>query len=564
MPRQGAVPGVHPYHEPGTDGGPAPGVVWRRVASRALIAALFLIGLVVRVAPLLDGGDVALPEGRLLAQWPTEDGYFMLTMGRNVALGHGLSVAGGEMPTNGTQPLTTFGWALLFSLVGGDRLLGVLLAQVAQILAALGTAWLLVRLSERALDPREDARETGLLAAAFWFASPVAIPHTMNCLETGFYGLLATGVAVAFLARPGPPGPARAREPLWSWRRTVAFGGLLGLCFWVRNDAAFLIAAACLAYLAPALDDRSSLRPRFARALVFGATSVLVASPWLLFNVLEFGHLMPVSGRAEALTGGFASNLTGIPIVLAEYVMTVLPIPHALEGAPWMVALATVVVVTAIGALIAKREAWSRTEKQLLVLIGLYTLGLVGFYGLYFGAAWFLPRYFLPVSPFLALLFAVGIQWARDQVRQRGVMKHLVPAAAVAAIGVMGMLHLRHYQRGAEHQHFQVVRWVRGNVSEQTWVGAIQTGTLGFFHDRTINLDGKVNIAAYEALLGDREAVYVVEATPIVYLADWVGMRDWLTMPLIQRHFELIVEDEEANLGVLRRRGEPPRAGLHR
>tara|TARA_B100001750_G_scaffold244988_1_gene263560 strand:- start:2030 stop:3607 length:1578 start_codon:yes stop_codon:yes gene_type:complete len=524
------------------------------VAFRALVVTLFLIGLAVRVAPLLEGGDVAIPEGRLLSQWPTEDGYFMLAMGRNVALGHGLSVSGGEMPTNGTQPLTTFVWALGFSLVGGDRLLGVLLAQVLQILAALGTAWLMVKLAERALGEREGARETGLLAAGFWFASPVAIPHTMNCLETGFYALLAVGVAVAFLARP--------RAELWSWRRTLGFGVLLGACFWVRNDGAFLIAAACLTYLAPALDDRASFRPRLARVLAFGATSVLVASPWLIFNVVEFGHLMPVSGRAEALTGEFGGNLVGIPIVLAEYLMTVLPIPHALSGAWWMIAMATLVVVLAVGVLIARREHWTPREKQLLLLVGLYVLALVAFYGLYFGAAWFLPRYFLPASPFLALFFAVGVRWAHGFVQERGALGHLVPVAAAAAVAVMGFLHLRQYRNGADHMHFQVVRWVNENVPAETWVGAIQTGTLGFFHDRTINLDGKVNIAAYEALLADRQAVYVADETPIVYLADWVGMRDWLTMPLIAERFELIVEDEDANLGVLRRRGPPPRSGL--
>lgn len=523
------------------------------MALRALLIVLFAMGLFVRVAPLLEGGDATVPEGRLLSQWPTEDGYFMLTMGRNVGLGNGLSVAGGEMPTNGTQPLTTFVWALGYALVGGDRLLGVLFAQLLQLLAAGGAAYLLYRLGQRALAGRPDAKRTSAIAAGFWFASPVVMPHTMNCLETGFYGLIATGVAFAFLARHGE---------LWSWKRTFGFGALLGLCFWVRNDAAFLIAATCLTYLLPALGERSELKPRLARVIAFGATSVVVASPWLIFNVLEFGHLMPVSGRAEALTGHFGGNLGGVPIVVAEYLMTVIPIPHAISDRPWMIAIATLIVLAAVALVVMNRKKLTAPARTLSIVIGLYLGGMVAFYGLYFGAAWFLPRYFLPASPFLALFFAVVVCRAADWARERGALKHLVPVGAVLAVAVMGALHFRHWRGGESHQHFQVVRWIHENVPEETWVGAIQTGTLGFFHDRTINLDGKVNIAAYEALLAGEEGEYVVEETPIEYLADWTGMRDWLTKPAIEEHFELVEYDEEANLAVLRRRGPPPQSGL--
>ena len=46
----------------------------------------------------------------MLRQWPTEDGYLMLTIARNMALGNGMSTADGELPTNGTQPLATTIW----------------------------------------------------------------------------------------------------------------------------------------------------------------------------------------------------------------------------------------------------------------------------------------------------------------------------------------------------------------------------------------------------------------------------------------------------------------------
>src|SRR5262249_10342240 len=73
------------------------------------VAGMVAVGLVSRVVPLLNSG------GRLLRQFPSEDGYLMLTIARNIALGHGMSVANGTIPTNGTQPLATLLWALCFA-----------------------------------------------------------------------------------------------------------------------------------------------------------------------------------------------------------------------------------------------------------------------------------------------------------------------------------------------------------------------------------------------------------------------------------------------------------------
>ena len=96
-----------------------------------LLFALFAVGFVARVAPLFER------DGRLLQQYPTEDGYLMLTIARNIALGHGMSTAEGTIPTNGTQPLVNLLWALGFKLFGGDRTLGVLIKSLCTLINAI-------------------------------------------------------------------------------------------------------------------------------------------------------------------------------------------------------------------------------------------------------------------------------------------------------------------------------------------------------------------------------------------------------------------------------------------
>jgi hypothetical protein len=107
---------------------------------------------------------------------------------------------------------------------------------------------------------------------------------------------------------------------------------------------------------------------------------------------------------------------------------------------------------------------------------------------------------------------------------------------------------------------------VNANVPNDVWVGAPQSGTLGYFHDRTLNLDGKVNPLALEALKERRRGEYIVESNA-EYLVDWESLAwplpaKFLTIgdPVVARAFEVVVDDPSLNLAVLRRRDTP--AGL--
>ena len=73
-----------------------------------------LVGTAVRLAPLTS-------DRRTIAAI-SEDGYLMLTVARNVALGRSLTIADGTIATNGVQPLATFAWAGLHWLAGSERL----------------------------------------------------------------------------------------------------------------------------------------------------------------------------------------------------------------------------------------------------------------------------------------------------------------------------------------------------------------------------------------------------------------------------------------------------------
>ena len=211
-------------------------------------------------------------------------------------------------------------WSACFWIVGGAKETGVLLVLVAELAIGAASALGLWQLAQQALTGTRQAGVAALLAAAAWWASPSAIPHAMNGLETGLYAGLVILVALAFIA-PGTEGA-------WSLGRQLRFGLALGLAFLARNDAMLLILGACLIHLGrPTEGRRRAPLRRFSEAFVFGAVSVAVAAPWLAFNYLGFGSIVPINGQSEAMNAHLAQNLARVPTVLVEFAFLFAPIP---------------------------------------------------------------------------------------------------------------------------------------------------------------------------------------------------------------------------------------------
>ncbi|OAD19844.1 conserved hypothetical protein, membrane [Candidatus Thiomargarita nelsonii] len=268
----------------------------------ALIILLIIIGIITRLEPLHD-------EQRLLKSI-SEDGYLMMTIARNMALGLGMSTADGTIPTNGTQPLTTFLWAGAYWLEGGDKVQTLIWIILMQFMFASLTAFLLWQFGQQVLQQRPNSDKMASLAAATWYASPAIAPHTMNGLETGLYGLAVLWVTMILVSAP---------TKSWTLRYSVWLGLLLGITFWIRNDAAFLIFAACLMHLfIGGCWQSREISQRFLSVNVMGLTSVLVALPWLIYNQIHFGSIMPISGQSQSLGIEFGQNLPALSSTLVE------------------------------------------------------------------------------------------------------------------------------------------------------------------------------------------------------------------------------------------------------
>lgn len=506
------------------------------VALYVLLAAVVVIATVVRIAPLVEGGE------RLQRQCVSEDGYLMLTIARNMALGKGFSVSDGLVLSNGTQPLAALLYALCFVCSGGDKLQGLYPVVGLQVVISIITAALLFVFTRRQLYRGLRPVMVALLAACIWYASPTLIKHTQNSLETGLYALLIlSSIALYDVVAPWLRVGLRLSSCL-------LLGLLLGITFLGRNDACFLIAVMLIIHVILAYRHHR-LRRAFVQALMIGATSVMVALPWLWFNVTRFGHIVPVSGRAEALHVNFAHNLLPAFVAILENALLVLRIPTALEGKGGVIVLSCG-FVAAVPILVYMKWRWLTERFSAgMGILACFVGVLFVYYALFFGMPCFLGRYFFPAVMLCAIVGAAVVTAIAAQARRNAHKTLLATVILLAAVACIG-LDVRIYTRGREHMHSQIVDWVAANVPEKTWVGAVQTGTLGYYHDRTVNLDGKVDPYALAAREEGRIHEYVIERN-VEYIVDWVGIAEWAERPEFAVNYRLLLAETERNLAVL-------------
>lgn len=517
-------------------------VIWRLLVLSFVLATLY------RLYPIISGTSV------LREAFMTEDGYLMLTIARNMAIGLGMSVSDGTIASNGVQPLATFIFSVPYLLSGGDKVLGIAGVQFISAMIAVIGIFTVHRFFRLILATQDDRPIWPWLLTAIWFASPIMLMHTMNGLETGLYSVMLTVTLVVF-------GKVLMQQDPRNMRLPLLLGVVGGITFLARNDAVFLLFSIFgVWFIHEVFVARRGLASALRLIIPSGLLIVLISAPWMINNYVNFGSIVPVSGTAQSLSGGFARNADILPAILFEYAFLMFPVPAAFQGMPVFQWSAVAVVTTILVAFMV--QTWRRggSIRYVVAAYMTYAVVMAAYYGFYFGAGWFLSRYLSPLAPLLTVAtFSVALGLAQLLVKSRAaqVMRGLGLVSLLLCFVLLG----RFLVPGVKEQgHFQVVDWVNQNVPEETWVGAVQTGTLGYWHDKTINLDGKVNPAALNALLTEGHFLNYVVDSPIVYLADWAGIASWVTDEMADRNarfveeFELVLHEPENNLTVLKRR----------
>lgn len=426
-----------------------------RIAGVALALAFFYLGLALR------------PFDAMLAMPIAEDGWYALTVARNVANGHGITIDG-TVWTNGFQPLFTALQVLCFWLFPTPE---------GELRLFYGLAWLVhcagaLLVASLARDAARDGAD-GALAAPLAALLYLAAIKNFNDFYTG----LETGLQLALYALVW-----RLYANDWRLRPTM-MGLALGALVLARIDAAVFVAVFCAAEF---LRGGASWAVRFRTCFVAGALAVLVSSPWWLYNTLLFGHPMPSSGFAQQDAVFDVERVS-----TALWALRIVAMPWLFAGAfetPWSdIARVAALAGAALLAWRARDLLRASPLRRFAGLLLLCYVCLVVYYTRTFFADWFYIRYFAPLS-LVAFVYLPALLAAR--VPRTGAALGIA-AAVVAAVLLAGAWQSSGLF-GASAHHRQAAL-VAEHVPPEDVVAAGQSGTLGFLRDRVVNVDGKVN-----------------------------------------------------------------------
>jgi hypothetical protein len=466
---------------------------------------------------------LAVPGDDLARTLPVEDAFYALTVARQAAIGGGITIDG-ETATNGFQPLWVGLNVPLYALVDGDRVGGLRLSQVFSTLLWLAFAGLLATYARDLARRHGLAGATAAAAAAIVAIGSVSVLRLFrNGLETGLMLVLLVAAVIVL-----------DRWTTWTPRRVALAGLLLGALAWARLDAAmFAVAFAAVAvWRSRPAGLREAVAPLAACAL-----AALVLVPWLAYNVALDGSPMPSGGQAQARAHNLPHNLDSALRAVGSW--TLAPVLRAsmhTRNVPWVELVAAAGIALAVLAAVFVRRGRRAPLGAGTAALTLYTGFLIAWYVFAFGAWWFLDRYLAPVLVLAVPWLACALErFARDR---RWPLPTLATVVVAANVPLLALLvsspswpppewSSRSSNLGSHLNlnHVFQLAWTREHVRPDCRIGAFESGTLGYFRDDVVNLDGKVNPDALQAKLDRRSPEYVQRAGIDVLFDIEAGIR---------------------------------------
>lgn len=481
----------------------------------------------------------------------------------------------GIHPTNGVQPL----W-------------GGVLTVLAHALS-----WVGIR------DPLEFARTAVALTAVVYFAACVLLYSLLARQVSVGTAIAATGALLFPLGVTagrmwGMESPLyllmllismayfhRTFLPRQSYRTALILGLLLGVSGLTRLNAGIFVACLLAYYVLRPAHGPIVTRLRLGTIAGLAACAVLV--PYFAWNVIDTGHLLPISGAVKAVRSAEMSTEYGVHSVRNALSMRyyawaaglqwlatsriadgywIVGIRTLVDGAVavWMALLA--LATTAVGPFLLGRpkEWWSHLRDRFMRLAPFSYFAAYALLDAFISIAvypsetyaairwWLVPLEVLITVVSATLVVAVvsylGGRWVASRHRWRVVTVTLVALACIHGVQLVryywdGRVEFRDWNLSWNDESYLAAKWVSRNVPEGAVVGAWNAGVLGFFADRpVVNLDGLINNFGLLPYLRERRIADYIRDERIDYLGDLDPMfvrtevRERLALTEVYRH----------------------------
>ena len=469
---------------------------------------------------------------------------------------HGFWTFDGLHPSNGVQPLWGFvltATAQVLAWVGvtdADLLARIFVAETALIHFA--ACMLLFHLLSRYVSLGAG------VAAAGAFLFPMGIVWTRVWgMENSLYALVLLTTVLFY---------QQVFRERGTVRNAALLGILLGTTTLARLNAGFLIPVLLCFYLFGR--RHGSFRRRFQLAFVIGAVASALIVPYLAWNLVHTGHVLPVGAGAKAVRAEHFLQSNGVESVLSGHFLSVIYdwagdamrwflTSRALDGT-WLaggripfggevpyLTLGWVLAFFLLAPFLADRPwDWLRTLRDQCRRLAPFTYVLVfalvnaavsivsyPYEATYALKRWWLLESEIVITTLVATLVAASIGFLGS---------HWVPKRARLglATGWLAFLVVFHAQRtirfywdGEEQfpdwnistndQRYRAAMWIRDNLPDDAIIGSWNAGVIGYYTDcHVVNLDGLINSWDFLPYLARKALAEYIKKEGIQYLAD--------------------------------------------
>jgi hypothetical protein len=468
-----------------------------------------------------------------------DDAFYYLTLARNAAAGHGLTISADGTPTSGFQPL--WGLVLIATQALADLGPSFPMVTAAQMLGAtLGLAAGLIVLD---LVSRLSASPTlGLVAAAGFLLSPQVLKHQLNGMETSL--ALMAGLVLLWLN-------LTPEQWVSSRRYCLLAGALSGLALLSRVDLLILLGAGWLVLFA--------LQPAILRRVAWPhylAGLALPLSAWTLLAVSLGVSPIPESGEAvrnltlmvrhlplRDLLGSlqrpdlflpfYGANLLEFSSAWVRQTPLMLPLTlplFAAAGVERGVVFSAILAILLFG--LAAGVAYHQRGTQLgraCAIWLVFTLGATLAYAFAVLGPWFYQRYTAGIAAIANLILLAALASVLFPTRWGRASTVAAALAMLAGFGALiGAGSYRWIVAGpsvvGDDGFYRAAQYIDQELPPDTRVGVFSAGLISYYaHQPIMPLDGKVHQGARQALAEGRMLRFLCQAD-VKYVLDWEQM----------------------------------------
>jgi hypothetical protein len=453
---------------------------------------------------LFSDGD--LPKGMnegisfpYLSEKPfTEDGFYMMTTAWNIAEGKGIKY-NFNRPTTGVQPLFTFIQAAVAKAVilsGGDKMdfLRVLIIFSSSLIILFG---IVLSKITRLLVPTIISGTVPLFLVLFNFDF---IAWFNSGLETGFYLLMiSTCIYYSFYFVKNP-----------SYKSAAVFGIISGLTALTRIDFLLpLLIFLILLLITKKIDLVKTFLPGF-------ITAIFIV-PWLIYVYSVSGSLLPTSFSNQTSLINALNSIERVYNFFLAFFSHLSPFFHTNNF--WFC-----VVVSAAAVILfyffAKRcnffDHFLKDKLNIFFLWGWSFLVLSIVYFIYSSAWYFYDRYTLPLYIFILIISVCLIVYLLSGYFSR--YKKVFLAAFILLFFFQAFYY--HFSPVSNDLIALRVGFIKKNFEANERIGLFQSGVTGFFVDKAVNLDGKMDhVVKKYAMAGNLDGF--LDSMNVNVLIEW-------------------------------------------